>query len=92
MDQVVQGEAVRIELRCSRQHQNSAWYPVLDHLRRLLRFADDEPPPARFSKLENTLASYRFPQRGTVSLLATLLALPLPSNYPPVDLDTPSAA
>lgn len=86
MDQVVQGEAVRIELRCSRQHQNSAWYPVLDHLRRLLRFADDEPPPARFSKLENTLASYRFPQRGTVSLLATLLALPLPSNYPPLTL------
>ena len=74
--------ALRIEFRCSPYHQNSAFYPIIDHLHRLLQFDQHDSPAERLGKLEQTLASYRFPQTGTVPLLAALLSLPHPEKYP----------
>ena len=37
-EQVVQEGATRIELRCSPYHQNSALYPIIEHLQRVLEF------------------------------------------------------
>ena len=36
--------ATRIEFRCSPYHQNSAFYPIIDHLQRLLQFAREDTP------------------------------------------------
>ena len=37
-EQVLAEGATRIEFRCSPYHQNSAFYPIIDHLQRLLQF------------------------------------------------------
>src|SRR5262245_47217954 len=85
-EQVVQEGATRIEFRCSPYHQNSALYPVLEHLRRMLGFERDDTPQAKLEKLAGVLARYRFPQADTVPLLAALLSLPHPASYPPLTL------
>ena len=76
--------AIRIEFRCSPYHQNSAYYPILDHLQHLLQFAPDDPPQVKLAKLEQALTYFRFPQADTLPLLAALLSLPHPDNYPPI--------
>jgi len=79
-------EGIRIELRCSPYHQNSALYPVLMHLQRALQFAPQDSPQAKLSKLRQTLTAYRFPEADTLPLLAALLSLPHPESIPPVRL------
>ena len=39
-EQVVQEGATRIELRCSPYHQNSALYPIIEHLQRVLGISE----------------------------------------------------
>ena len=41
----------RIEFRCSPYHQNSALYPIIDHLQRLLQFTREDLP---LSNLRNS--------------------------------------
>ena len=81
----------RIEFRCSPYHQNSALYPIIDHLQRLLQFARDDAPAAKLEKLQHTLSHYRFPQADTVPLLAALLSLPHPEGYSAADGQSPEA-
>jgi len=81
-EQVLAEGATRIEFRCSPYHQNSAFYPLLEHLQRLLQFAHNETPHAKLSKLQQALTAYRFPQADTLPLLATLLSLPYPEGTP----------
>jgi hypothetical protein len=79
-EQVVKEGYTRIEFRCSPYHQNSALYPIIDHLQRLLQFAQDDAPQAKLAKLQQSLVTYRFPQADTLPLLAALLSLPSPSR------------
>jgi class 3 adenylate cyclase/predicted ATPase len=81
---VGQEGATRIEFRCSPYSQNSALYPVVDHLQRLLHFERDVPSVVKLAKLQRTLSRYRFPQRDTFPLLAALLSLPHPEGSPPL--------
>ncbi len=85
-EQVLAEGATRIEFRCSPYHQNSAFYPIIDHLQRLLQFAHNETPQAKLAKLQQALTAYRFPQADTLPLLATLLSLPQPEGMPPLTL------
>ena len=85
-EQVVKEGATRIEFRCSPYHQNSALYPVIEHVQRLLQFQRDDTPQAKLGKLAGVLAQYRFPQADTVPLLAALLSLSYPEGYPPLTL------
>jgi predicted ATPase len=59
-DHVAHDNAVRIEFRCSPYHQNSAFYPLIEHLQQVLHFAPSDTPHAKLQKLEQTLARYRF--------------------------------
>ena len=43
-EQVAAEGATRIEFRCSPYHQNSALYPVIEHLQRVLQFQRDDTP------------------------------------------------
>ncbi len=67
-EQVLAEGATRIEFRCSPYHQNSALYPIIEHLQRLLQFAHNETPPAKLAKLQQALVAYRFPQADTLPL------------------------
>ena len=81
-EQAEKDAALRLEFRCSPYHQNSAFYPIIDHLHRLLQFDQHDSAAERLGKLEQTLTSYRFPQADTVPLVAALLSLPHPEKYP----------
>ncbi|MBI3756848.1 MAG: AAA family ATPase [Deltaproteobacteria bacterium] len=76
--------ATRIEFRCSPYHQNSALYPIIDHLQRLLQFTREDTFAVKLAKLQHMLARYRFPQADTVPLLVALLSLPHPEGSPPI--------
>jgi predicted ATPase/class 3 adenylate cyclase len=80
--QLGQEGVTRIEFRCSPYHQNSALYPIIDHLQRLLQFAREDSPVAKLEKLQHRLSRYRFPQAETLPLLAGLLSLPHPDGSP----------
>src|SRR5262245_13730609 len=85
-EQVTAEGATRIEFRCSSYHQNSALYPIIEHLQRLLQFQRKETAQAKLDKLTQLLSHYRFPQADTLPLLASLLSLPHPEGYPPLTL------
>jgi class 3 adenylate cyclase/predicted ATPase len=81
------GEAhVRIEWRCSPFDQNSAFHPVIEHLRQLLDFGRDDAPEERLGKLEGMLGQYGFTLPDVLPLFAVLLSLPLLERYPPLTL------
>jgi predicted ATPase len=76
--------------RCSPYHTNSALYPVITHLGRLLQFAPDDPPAKRLAKLEAGLRPYGLRLAEVVPLLAGLLSVPLPAeHYAPLTLTPP---
>jgi len=85
-EQVTVEGAARLEFRCSPYHQNSAFYPIIDHLQRLLQFHREESPQTKLEKLQQALARSRFPQADTLPLLAALLSLPQPEGAPPLTL------
>jgi class 3 adenylate cyclase len=85
-EQVSAEGATRIACHCSPYHQNSALYPIIEHLQRFLHFHREESPAAKLDKLQQALARYRFPQADTASLLAALLSLPQPAAAPPLSL------
>jgi class 3 adenylate cyclase/tetratricopeptide (TPR) repeat protein len=76
----------RIEWRWSPYHQESALYPVIDHLHRLLRWHQDDSSAEKLHALEAALASSGLALTEAVPLLAALLSLPLPASYPPLAL------
>jgi class 3 adenylate cyclase len=78
--------ATQIVFRCSPYHQNSALYPVIDHLQRFLQWQRDESPEAKFDKLEQVLRTYLLPLEDVVPLFAALLSVPLPECYTPLNL------
>ena len=85
-DRVIREGATRMEFRCSPYHQNSALYPVIEQLHRVLQFARDDAPAVKLEKLAQTLSRYQFPQADTLGLLAALFALPHPEDAPPLTL------
>jgi predicted ATPase len=89
----VQHGATRIVFRCSPYHQQSALYPVIEHLQRFLHWDTPEAPEARIEALEQALVranarmqTSRLPLAEVIPLLAALLSLPHPAYYPPLNL------
>jgi class 3 adenylate cyclase/predicted ATPase len=73
--------------QCSPYYQHTALYPMIDLLERVvLRFAREEAPPQKLSKLEGFLVQYGLPLAEAVPLLAALLSLPLPAEYAPLTM------
>jgi class 3 adenylate cyclase/predicted ATPase len=95
---VVSENSPRITFRCSPYHTNSALYPVIEHLQRLLQFMRDDTPEEKLRKLEEALMHTPSPPMGervgvreerpeVVPLFAALLSVPLPDGrYPPLHL------
>jgi TOMM system kinase/cyclase fusion protein len=73
--------------QCSPYHQNSALYPVIDLLERVvLQFERDDTPAQKLSKLEGFLVQYGLPLVEAVPLFASLLSIPLGSGYAPLNV------
>ena len=85
-EQVSTEGAICLAFRCSPYHQHSAFYPILEHVQRLLQFEREDSPQAKLSKLQQTLAVYCFPQADTLALLAAWLSLPHPEGVSPITL------
>jgi class 3 adenylate cyclase/predicted ATPase len=89
-EQLLHEGVTHMEFRCSPYHQNSALYPIIDYLQRLLQFARDDAPAVKLAKLQHTLSHYRFPHADTMPLLAALLSLPHPAGSPPLTVSPQS--
>jgi class 3 adenylate cyclase len=75
----------RIAFRCSPYYQQSALYPVLEQIQRLLQWRQDDTPETKLARLEHVLQTYRFALDEVVPLLAVLLSIPLPeARYAPL--------
>jgi class 3 adenylate cyclase len=73
--------------QCSPYYQNSALYPMIDLLERVvLQLARDESPQQKLLKLEGFLVQYGFLLPEAVPLFASLLSLPLSSSYAPLNI------
>jgi class 3 adenylate cyclase len=68
--------ATWIEFHCSPYYQNTALYPIIEHLQRMLQFDRTDAPQTKLAKLQSTLAQYHFPQADTVPLMAALFVAP----------------
>src|SRR5262252_3893587 len=81
------GEAYTcIEYRAWSYYQQSAFYPVIEHMQRLLQLRKDDTPEEALHKLEAALGPYGFALEEVVPLFAALLLLPLAERYAPLTL------
>ena len=78
---------IRIRVSASPQHQDSTLYPVIVHLERAAGFALDDPPEAKFDKLDALLSQSAQNRVDTAVLFADLLSLPSIGRYPRLTLD-----
>ncbi len=77
----------QVAFRCSQYTQQSALYPVIEHLQRVFDWQRDDYPETKLTKLESILAKTSLPHEESVPLIAALLALPLPDGrYPALTL------
>ena len=77
----------RIAFRCSPYHTNSELYPVIEHVKRLLRWQPGDTAETRLKALEAMLGSTSQPLAEVVPLFASLLSLSLSEgSYPPLAL------
>ncbi len=79
-------DAYLIRLSCSPYFMNTAFYPVVQHLERVLEFEPDDTVEQRLDKMDGLLAQYGFDLPTVAPLLARLLAVPFEGRYPPLDL------
>src|SRR5262245_6035331 len=84
-DHVTSEPHVRLECRSLPHYQNSALYPFIDLLQRLLPWQPDASPEEKLHTLAQALDQYRLPVQDSMPLLAPLLSLSLPEDrYPPL--------
>jgi class 3 adenylate cyclase/predicted ATPase len=80
---VRQAGLTRIAFRCSPYHTNSALYPIIEHVQRVLGWQLEDTADTQLAKLEQALEGTNLPLEEAVPLLAALLSLPLPEGrYP----------
>jgi predicted ATPase/class 3 adenylate cyclase len=79
-------DAFLIRMSCSPYFVNTAFYPVIQHLERILEFGPDDTVEQRLDKIDGFLTQYGFDLPRVVPLLARLLAVPFEERYPPLEL------
>jgi class 3 adenylate cyclase/predicted ATPase len=86
-EQIINESHTRLECRSSPYYQNTALYPIIDLLQRLLRWEQGESADERLGKLEWAFSQYHLSCEETVPLMAGLLSLPLAEDkYAPLNL------
>jgi predicted ATPase/class 3 adenylate cyclase len=85
-ERVASEGALCLTLHCSPYHTNSAFYPIIDHLQRRLHWHHEVAPEAKLATLELAVQAAGLPLEEVVPLVAPLLAVPVPEQYPPLSL------
>jgi class 3 adenylate cyclase/predicted ATPase len=85
-EQVTGEEQRKLECRCSPYYQNSAFYPLIELLQRILEFKGGDTPSTKLEKIESVLSQYHFSLADTVPLFAGLLSVPFSHRYSPLTL------
>jgi class 3 adenylate cyclase/tetratricopeptide (TPR) repeat protein len=76
-----------VAFRCSPYHANSTFYPVIEHLKRVMGWKPEDGAEEKLKKLEAALKQQSLPLEEAVPLFAELMSLPLPeSRYAPLGL------
>jgi class 3 adenylate cyclase/predicted ATPase len=75
-----------LESRCTPYYQNSALYPIIDLLQRMLDFKREETPEDKLIKLEQMLGRYGLSLPEMAPLFAALLSVPIGERYPSLNL------
>ena len=73
-----------LDCRCLPEHQNNALYPVLEMLKRRLRFPDADSSNIAIEQLHAALQPCEWPIEITMPILCAWLSLPIPSHFSPV--------
>jgi TOMM system kinase/cyclase fusion protein len=71
-----------LSCRCSPYYQNSALYPAIDCLQRMLRYDRNDDADTKLAKLEEMLAQFAIDPGQMIPLFASLLSLPPDDRYP----------
>ena len=86
-EMIADASPICMECRCSPYHQHTPLYPVIDWLRRRLQQEDASTKDEQVKTLEQLVQRARLDVWESVSLLASLLGLSLPTDrYPPLTL------
>jgi class 3 adenylate cyclase/predicted ATPase len=75
-----------LECGASSYHQNSVLHPLRELVRQGLLFAPADSLEDKIAKLESGLENAGFVLPEALPLLASMLSLPLPDRYPPIEL------
>jgi class 3 adenylate cyclase/tetratricopeptide (TPR) repeat protein len=78
-----------LRYQCSPFFANTAFHPVIEHLKRAAGIAEEEAGEMKLGKLEALLSRSGTAADDAVPLLAALLSLPIEGRYPPLDLSAP---
>jgi class 3 adenylate cyclase/predicted ATPase len=73
--------------RCSPYHASSTLYPVIEHMKRVMGWKQDDDAQQKLEKLETALEGQSLPLQEAIPLYAELMLLPLPEGrYEPSNL------
>jgi class 3 adenylate cyclase len=75
-----------VQYQCSPFFTNTAFYPVMEQLKRAAGFDDDDSVEVRLDKLESLLERSGGAAADAPALLAALLSVPSEARYPRLDL------
>ncbi len=68
--------------RCSTFYQNSAFYPIIELVKRMAQLSSEDSDEAKLEKLEGLLKQHDLPLELVVPLFADLVSIPLGPRYP----------
>ncbi len=68
--------------RCSTFHQNSAFYPISEFLKRRAQLNAEDSDEAKLEKLESLLKRFDLPLEPIIPLFVDLVSIPLGPRYP----------
>jgi len=85
-DRIAADSATVVRLQCSPHYANSALYPVVSRLERVLEFDREDSADRRLEKIEALLTRAQQPVEEVAPLLAALLSIPIGDRYPPLQV------
>jgi class 3 adenylate cyclase/tetratricopeptide (TPR) repeat protein len=79
------GSYAAATIQCSSFHASSTLYPVIEHLKHILAWSEQEAPEVKLSKIESAVRAQNLPLPEVMPLVAELMGVPLlEGRYPPV--------
>jgi class 3 adenylate cyclase/tetratricopeptide (TPR) repeat protein len=75
-----------LKFQCSPHHMQSAFFPVIQQIKRLCELADNDSDRVKLDKIEKLLAKATKQVDRVVPLVAEMISIPSESRYAPLEL------